>query len=338
MAQASAACLENELSELGLGTSSRASSRDRWPGRLSFLLACGAEIVTGKDGNLSSILGGFGVLELQTCFIRAISAVDNPFIPGMMLAVALVSAAPTAKENEKRKMSELQETIEELLLEVLERLPQAVAGFPGGAAACSYLFEPETTGATVSKVVGPLRRAFSKRRLITTFCTQPLVLDFITHTFGAGLLSLEARGRSDKQASGSHAGQLALNTVDPAVVATTSLATELQQVRPTLLPGVQFILVGLVAMPFTYYRVPLLRMALDLVVYLVVLAVYTIVIANMYAKSLANRYEIALGFYVVVSYSLASRPRAWQGCPGFNRSESGEFFVARAPAIERSNR
>ena len=292
-------CLEAELSEMDKTSTFRDQFEDRWRGRLSFLLACGAKVTTGPDGNLNGIFNSLGIVELEKCFRQALFVADNPFAPGMMLSLALATEAPSAKEYERRKLTELREIIEELLLEVLERLPQTVQGFPGGAATCSLLFEPEITGSCSEASKGPLKMAFRNDNLTTTFCTRPLIMDFITHTFGAGLLNLRARTPSDK-----HAPQVAsgvLKMVDPAVVARDPLVVDLQRNRMTLFPDAQFIIVGLVALPFTYYRVPLLRMCLDLVVFLILLAVYTLVVAHMYGKSLANPLDIALGFYVVVS-------------------------------------
>ena len=43
----------------------------------------------------------------------------------------------------------------------------------------------------------------------------------------------------------------------------------------TILPGAQFIIAGILAKPNSYYRVPALRMALDFVIYILMLAAYS---------------------------------------------------------------
>lgn len=46
----------------------------------------------------------------------------------------------------------------------------------------------------------------------------------------------------------------------------------------TRLPGAKFIVAGLVTKPNSYYRVPVMRMALDFMVYLAMLAVFSAVV------------------------------------------------------------
>ena len=80
--------------------------------------------------------------------------------------------------------------MDELLLEVLEHLPQTVRGFEGQMKACSAVFEPETVISRHKGTVGPLNVALRKRRQMDTYCTTPLVLDFMWRKFTKGLPSL----------------------------------------------------------------------------------------------------------------------------------------------------
>ena len=80
--------------------------------------------------------------------------------------------------------------MDELLLEVLEHLPQTVRGFPGEMKACSAVFEPEAVISSYKGTMGPLSVALQKRQQMDTYCTTPLVLDFMSRKFTKGLPSL----------------------------------------------------------------------------------------------------------------------------------------------------
>lgn len=88
----------------------------------------------------------------------------------------------------------LQAAVDELLLEVLEHLPQTVRGFEGEMKACSAVFEPETVMASHRGMMGPLSVALQKRQQMDTYCTIPLVLDFMSRKFTKGLPSLRDTG------------------------------------------------------------------------------------------------------------------------------------------------
>lgn len=132
---------------------------------------------------------------LKTCFLETVAWSDNPFIPGMALSIAFAKSAGKAPEGERRKLLSLQERVDALLLEILERLPQTVQGFDGGMAGCSAVFEPELSSEDAGGFPGPLRMALQERQHIQTFCTQPLLMDFLSRRFTHGIPSVtDARG------------------------------------------------------------------------------------------------------------------------------------------------
>lgn len=83
-----------------------------------------------------------------------------------------------------------QADVDKLLLEVLEHLPQTVRGFEGEMTACSAVFEPETVIPKYKGTVGPLGVALQRRQQMDTYCTVPLVLDFMSRKFTKGLPTL----------------------------------------------------------------------------------------------------------------------------------------------------
>lgn len=127
---------------------------------------------------------------LTTCFLETVASVENPFVAGTTLSVALSKAADDAPQGERRKLSSLQNKLDALLLEVLERLPQTVQGFEGAMAGCSAIFEPEVSSADSRGLLGPLAMVLQDRGHMETFCTQPLVVDFLTRRFTHGLPDL----------------------------------------------------------------------------------------------------------------------------------------------------
>ena len=83
--------------------------------------------------------------------LRAVTSAANPFIPGITLSIRLGEAAKLATEGERRAIREIQSSIDELLLELFERLPRTVGGFEGvaGWGACARMLEPDLTGLDV---------------------------------------------------------------------------------------------------------------------------------------------------------------------------------------------
>ena len=68
----------------------------------------------------------------------------------------------------------------------------------------------------------------------------------------------------------------------------------------TILPGAQFIIAGILAKPNSYYRVPALRMALDFVIYIMMLVVYSFWVL-LHKDGRLTVGEIVFACYVLVS-------------------------------------
>ena len=84
------------------------------------LVALGAE-VTATD--LIDFTQKLTLDERKRCLLDGVSSADSPFAVGMTLTVAIETAAQVIPGREKRILSDLQDKLDELLHEVLERLP-----------------------------------------------------------------------------------------------------------------------------------------------------------------------------------------------------------------------
>ncbi|CAN0295884.1 unnamed protein product [Ectocarpus sp. 12 AP-2014] len=116
---------------------------------------------------------------IRTCFLDTVAYVENPFVAGITLSVSLAEAAVVAPQGERRKLLSVQTKLDNLLLEVLERLPQTVHGFGlGGMEICQALFEPSVSVEGAREGLGPLRMILRNRGHMETFATQPLIVDF----------------------------------------------------------------------------------------------------------------------------------------------------------------
>lgn len=127
---------------------------------------------------------------LKECFVDALAWVDNPFIPGMIISVALDDAAPKGSEREKRALLKLMEIIDDVLLEILERLPQTLREFEGGVDGCKAVLEPEADKSRQYEFAGPLHLTLYERQFTETFCIAPLVFEYLSRQFVAGLPSM----------------------------------------------------------------------------------------------------------------------------------------------------
>eukprot|EP00752_Nemacystus_decipiens_P012128 g10753.t1 len=289
---------------------------------------------------------------LNTCFLETVAWSDNPFVPGMSLSIAFAKSAGKAPEGERRKLLSLQERVDALLLEVLERLPQTVQGFDGGMTGCSAVLEPEFSGENAGEFPGPLRMALQERQHIQTFCTQPLIMDFLSRRFTHGIPSVTdatgilgdrnelmdlARGGPGERMSGQQylalseeerkkedgklldrcllldlkdrvgqegkllgAHKIIDTLLSPCILLQGANCDGLWSTTAalTVLPGGQFIVAGLAAMPDQYYRVPAMRMVLDLAVYLGMLAVFST--AVLFHEDGPLTYgEVAFAFYLL---------------------------------------
>lgn len=97
------------------------------------------------------------------------------------LSVALEDALKNAPESQRPVLTALHEKLDDLLLELLERLPQKMAEVPGGVAACQAIFEPEVAGVRHRSFSGPLRLAVQERQFSETLCVSPLVFEYMSH-------------------------------------------------------------------------------------------------------------------------------------------------------------
>lgn len=299
---------------------------------------------------------------LRACFLETVVRSDNPFVPGMTLSVGLGSAAPRAPEGERRKILSLQKEIDNLLLEVLDRLPQTVRAFRGGMAGCCRIFEPECSASIADEgrgFLGPLWMALQERHQVETFLTRPLLLDFLSRRFTRALpdpmdtknvlrdqVELESlaggraqyavygdnsgggleccqRGESQRRLEDErHLGCLLLDFHDKMSTPTPSLLLGRGKILDTVLSpcvflqganhrsfglpgltvsrGTQFVVAGLAAMPDQYYRVPAMRLLMDLVVYLGTLTVFCASVLFHSGGALTGG-EILFAFYTVVS-------------------------------------
>lgn len=221
---------------------------------------------------------------LKSCYLGAVTCAKNPFIPGMTLSVVLAAAAKKAPEGERRRLLSLQESVEALLLEILERLPKTVRGFQGGMGGCSAIFEPENCGGDLDGAMGPLSLALQERHQLETFCTQPLVMDFLSRRFAQNLPNLRdtAGVLADKQELRYLAGRLGGRREDSLIAGSPDgfiggfvQGTNASLPRTTILPGVQFIVAGILAKPNIYFGVPAMRMSFDFVVYVAMIIAFT---------------------------------------------------------------
>ncbi|CBJ29682.1 Ankyrin Repeat Transient Receptor Potential Channel [Ectocarpus siliculosus] len=289
---------------------------------------------------------------LRTCFLETVACSDNPFVPGMTLSIAFAKSASVAPEGERRKLLSLQERVDTLLLEILERLPQTVQGFDGGMTGCSAVFEPELSREDARGLPGPLRLALQERQHVQTFCTQPLLTDFLSRRFTYGLpglrdtqnilgdrreltnlarggpgelmsgqkyLALDEEGRRkedgrsldrclllDLQDKIGQEGKLLdsrkiIDTLlSPCILLQGANCAGLWNtaVSLTFLPGAQFTIAGLVGMPDQYYRVPAMRMLLDLAVYLGMLVFFSTVVL-FHEDGPLTPGEAAFAFYIL---------------------------------------
>lgn len=276
---------------------------------LSVLLEHGA---TPTPMDLIVLLREIDADLLKDCILDAVSTARNPFIPGVILSVALTGAAEEAPERERRELSALRERVDELLLEILERVLQAIHGLPGNIDGCSEMLEPETMKMTTvarhaESFVGPLKLALRNPVQTDTLCTTPLVQEFMAHKFVSGLPGPRDGGGLVERAfkpveEGASWHPCPFDTgllADGAVGRRMQGGHEAECPSDTLLPGAQLVLVGIVAKPCSYYEVPALRMALDVVVYLAVLTLYGAVLLEQGGDA-PTPLEISLAVYIAV--------------------------------------
>lgn len=126
--------------------------------------------------------------EFKACCLGAVTSAVNPFIPGMHMLLVLAAALNQATEGERRPIRDLATSVKTLLLEIFERLPQTVASFQRAGGDCSTVLDPDQKAPTgKAPFEGPLTMMLSTRKQRETFCSVPLVMDFLSRTFALGL-------------------------------------------------------------------------------------------------------------------------------------------------------
>lgn len=227
--------------------------------------------------------------RLEECFSQAVACAKNCFIPSLHLTFALEDALREATERDRRVLAALQQGVEVLLSAVLKCLPQKVSCVSGGMAACAAVLEPELHDNRLTYArEGPLAMSLCCPHRIVSFATTPLCMNYLMLKFCRGLPALndgaraqaldssrldvrdEAKGHESLTAMcrGSPMGVF-LDRVGKALCGGGCLSLL------TLFPGAHFIAVGVVTMPNSYFKVPAMRMALDAVVYVAALALFT---------------------------------------------------------------
>ena len=215
--------------------------------------------------------------------LLAVESATNPLIQGMSLSVSLADAAERAREGEKRRLVDLRQSLDDFMMEVLERLPQTVRGFQDGVGGCSRLLEPEGSREKPIGRLGPLAMSFRRKQQMEDFCAVPLVMDYLSYRFTCGLPDL--RDSDGVLRNEEELRQLA-NTSDDPMSPNLCIGdpnrwgwcqgVPLEDGSPalTVLPGAQFTIIGLLVKPRGYYMVPVMRMTMDFVVYLAMLAAF----------------------------------------------------------------
>lgn len=251
---------------------------------LSSLMANSAQ---PKPETLKKLSREASAARFKSCCLQAVTSAANPFIPGLTLSIRLGAAVKLASEGERRTISDIQSSVDELLLEIFERLPQTVRGFEGGMKGCTDLFEPEFMGLNTESngLKGPLDMILSEQRQLETFSKAPLVMDFLSANFTLGLPDLndtegvlrndDSEGRKIVEENGLALDVVASTSSHPFSRALPSKVKKVLQLLQgsrdlpslTFLPGAQFVAAGMLAAPTSYYKVPAMRMLLDFVVY-----------------------------------------------------------------------
>lgn len=156
--------------------------------------------------------------------------------------------------------------------------------------------------------MGPLEIALQGRHLLELFCTQPLVLDFMSRKFTCGLPGHWATERGMREADEVQRYQQEHMSVQQESRGTLrGIAKEMLAVLDgthatlgslTHLPGAQFILTQLVTRPAFSYSVPAVRMAMALFIYLMMLALFSSHV--LLYQGAVGAGEIVFFFYVLV--------------------------------------
>ena len=252
----------------------------------------------------------------EACFVEAVSAAANPFIPSLNISFGLDWAIGMAPDMERRVLSQLRIGVNRLLAETLQWLPQTVRHLPGGMAACAALFEPELTtmhSGDGADGPGPLAVALDCSTRVVTFATTPLAMDYMLQKFSRGLpglldsdrvVLLEAPTFDGREEGKGHDSLTAYTQGSTLGVIMTALGGSLEcnsLCGLTLLPGAHFIAMGMVSVTNSYYKTPVVRLVFDLVIYAGVLALFTARVLYHTEGSITGS-EIIFVVWVLVSH------------------------------------
>ncbi|CAN0367729.1 unnamed protein product [Ectocarpus fasciculatus] len=253
--------------------------------------------------------------ELDECFFQAVASAKNSFIPSLNLSFAFRDAIRSASsERDRRVLTRLQRDVDSTLTETLKRLPQSVCGLSGGMAACTALLEPEVADdRSTYGQHGPLARALRCTHRIVTFATTPLCMNFMLLKFTRGLpalkdghsvLALEKSRLDLREEAKGHESLTALcpgSVLGGLLPRVGKLLWDDDRLAPlTFFPGAHFIATGVVALPNSYYKIPLMRMALDAMIFIAALAFFTSWVL-LFDKGTLTIPEMAFAIYVMAS-------------------------------------
>ncbi|CAM9349916.1 unnamed protein product, partial [Hapterophycus canaliculatus] len=155
---------------------------------------------------------------------------------------------------------------------------------------------------------GPLSVALTHRQQMETYCTTPLVLDYMAWKFTKGLPSLNDReGILLNNKSFTEPGQTLYGDGMIAEGRVLFFGMALQRgygegtlSSITYLPGARFIIAGMLSRPHSYYKVPALRMVLDLATYLFIMAIFGLVILHD-NESFSDWAEVVFTLYILAA-------------------------------------
>lgn len=280
---------------------------------LSILLQHGAK-PSPKD--LNFLVSSIDSEKLEDCFFDAIACAQNSFVPFLNVSLALEGAIGEATEKYRRVLARLQREMDAILSDTLKSLPQSVSGLTGGMAACAALLEPELVSKSITcgGGEGPLAAALACSHRIVTFATSPLCMNYMFLKFSRGLpgphdgprvamlqrTNLDHREESKRRecltalGKGSTLGGI-LGAAGKALCGDDDGLFLL-----TVWPGVHFITTGIAALPNSYYRVPVMMMVLDAILYAAVVVLFTMYVL-LHDEGPLTGAEIGFACYVVVS-------------------------------------
>ncbi|CAN0129221.1 unnamed protein product, partial [Discosporangium mesarthrocarpum] len=258
---------------------------------LSCLIAHGCVL---SEQTVATLLDGevaVGAAAFNRCIWKGITMAKNPLVPAFNVTRAIGRAAERDHKH-RQFLLRMQMDVDNLVLEMLHRLPNAMAGFSEsgldygqGYNMVLWSLEPERAGKRVPTFAGPLARALETRRL--AFFQTSIVLEFVAGKFRKGLPALFSSTGWNMPSMfdpdtkrfvlclpyGS-APQNLVGVVRMRLFAPLEMLQGSALSQTTLLPGVQFNCVGVAGLPAAFYEVPAVRMAFDVVMYLSMLVLF----------------------------------------------------------------